>query len=92
MTVADCAIKLAIASAVVAETAQTCGAEKKLLPVIPHAAGFGMETPAGSGRHLSPIRTNIVRVTNLDDSVSGSLRDALENQPKGDHIRSLREH
>ena len=46
----------------------------KALPVFPEAMGFGTETVAGSGRHLSPPRTSIMRVTNLNDSGSGSLR------------------
>ena len=74
-----CLLVPAIVSTCVASTPQTSRTEEKPLPVIPGAAGFGIETPAGSGRHLRPIHTNIVRVTNLDDSGPGSLRDALEN-------------
>jgi hypothetical protein len=80
MTFAACVLGLGVASICIAQPPQISGSGKKPLPVIPGAAGFGIETPAGSGRHLSPIRTNVVRVTNLDDSGPGSLRDALENQ------------
>lgn len=41
------------------------------LPVIPGAAGFGMDTPAGRGGE-------VLRVTTLADSGPGSLRAALE--------------
>ena len=51
------------------------------LPIIPGEKGFGMDTPAGSGRHLGTPSTNVIKVTTLNDSGSGSLRDALENQP-----------
>ena len=51
------------------------------LPIIPGAHGFGMETPAGSGRHLDVPKTTVIKVTNLNDAGPGSLRDALENQP-----------
>lgn len=44
--------------------AATAGAED-VLPIIPGAAGFGMETPAGSGRHL--------RDTALEDGWDASL-------------------
>jgi hypothetical protein len=47
------------------------------LTIIPCAKGFGMETVAGSGRHLEPPSTTIIRVTNLNDSGPGSLREAL---------------
>jgi pectate lyase len=40
-------------------------------PVIPGAAGFGMDTPAGRGGEIH-------RVTNLNDSGSGSLRACVE--------------
>ena len=47
------------------------------LPVIPGAHGFGMETPAGSGRHLDDPRTRVIKVTNLDTEGPGSLQAAL---------------
>jgi len=51
------------------------------LPIIPGAHGFGMETVAGSGRHLPVPKTRVIKVTNLKDKGRGSLRYALENQP-----------
>jgi len=48
------------------------------LPIIPGAAGFGMKTPAGSGRHLDVPKTRVIKVTNLNPSGQGSLRAALE--------------
>jgi pectate lyase len=48
------------------------------LPVFPGAEGFGTATPAGSGRHLSSPDTAIYRVTNLNSSGPGSLREAVE--------------
>ncbi len=47
------------------------------LPIIPGAAGFGMQTPAGSGRHLEVPQTQVIKVTNLNDSGPGSMRAAL---------------
>jgi hypothetical protein len=41
------------------------------LSVIPGATGFGIDTPAGRGG-------NIIRVTNLNSSGSGSFRAAIE--------------
>ena len=45
-----------------------------LLPVVPGGEGFGMETRAAYGGPTPPV---ILRVTNLNDSGAGSLRDAL---------------
>jgi len=53
---------------------------KPALPIIPGAAGFGMETPAGSGRHLDTPRTQVIKVTNLNTAGPGSLRAALETK------------
>ena len=51
--------------------------ETQKLPIIPGAAGFGIHTPAGSGRHLSPVQTRVIKVTNLNPSGPGSLQAAL---------------
>ncbi len=44
----------------------------------PRRHGFGMETPAGSGRHLDVPKTRVVKVTNLNTEGPSSLRAALE--------------
>ncbi|MBP9837607.1 MAG: hypothetical protein KBC84_02725 [Proteobacteria bacterium] len=48
------------------------------LPIFPGASGFGTTTVAGSGRHLSPAKTNIYHVNTLADSGVGSLRSCVE--------------
>lgn len=48
------------------------------LPIIPGASGFGIGTLAGSGRHLNPPGTRIIKVTNLNTRGPGSLREAIE--------------
>ena len=52
------------------------------LPIIPNGTGFGMDTPAGSGRHNVTINatgnfglTNLCKVVNLDDSPEGTGLD-----------------
>jgi len=47
------------------------------LPVFPGAEGFGTATPAGSGRHLSTPQTTVYKVTNLNSSGAGSLKDCI---------------
>jgi hypothetical protein len=49
--------------------------QSSALPVVPGAAGFGMETRAAYGGGSNPA---VLRVTNLNDSGTGSLRAALE--------------
>src|SRR5512134_2571133 len=41
------------------------------IPVIPGAAGFGMDTPAGRGG-------TVYKVTNLNASGAGSLKDCID--------------
>ena len=65
-----------LAAAVGVQALWASAAER--LPIIPGAAGFGIETPAGSGRHLAVPRTRVIRVTNLKPQGPGSLRAALE--------------
>lgn len=53
------------------------------LPIIPCESGFGINTVAGSGRHLSPARTTVIKVTNLNASGPGSLDAAIKaNYPR----------
>jgi len=67
---------LVLATAALAPLFRASAAER--LPIIPGAAGFGIHTPAGSGRHLDPPRTRVIKVTNLNAKGPGSLRAALE--------------
>ena len=48
------------------------------LSVFPGAEGFGADTVAGSGRHLDPVATTVYKVTNLDASGPGSLKEAID--------------
>lgn len=51
--VLTCAVVLAAASALADTHATPAPTQRKPLPIIPGAAGFGIHTPAGSGRHLA---------------------------------------
>ncbi|MCO6430071.1 MAG: pectate lyase [Deltaproteobacteria bacterium] len=48
------------------------------VPVFPGAEGYGSDTVAGSGRHLSTPRTTVYKVVNLNNSGSGSLRECVD--------------
>jgi hypothetical protein len=63
-----------VTSVVATDTAQS---QTSSLPVFPGAVGFGTTTVAGSGRGTSPAKTTVYKVTNLNDSGTGSLRACL---------------
>ncbi len=51
--------------------------QQHTLPIIPQLRGFGTNTVAGSGRHLTPPRSSIYRITTLSDGGPGSLRACI---------------
>jgi hypothetical protein len=55
-----------------AASGQTSG-----VPVFPGAVGFGTTTVAGSGRGTTPANASIIKVTNLNDTGTGSLRACM---------------
>ncbi len=70
-----------VTAALAAVTFFLCGeaaAQSSSLPVFPGAVGFGTTTVAGSGRGSSPAKTTIYKVTNLNDSGTGSLRACMQ--------------
>ena len=70
-------IAVVLAFALACSPLAHAGGEKQALPIIPGAAGFGMETPAGSGRDLPVPKTRVIKVTNLNDRGPGSLREDI---------------
>lgn len=52
-------------------------AESAHRTILPNLHGFGTTTVAGSGRHLTPSRSQIIRVRTLSDSGPGSLRECI---------------
>ncbi len=56
----------------------SCPTTNQPLPILPCGDGYGMETVAGSGRHLDPPQASIMQVTNLNASGPGSLRSCME--------------
>ena len=47
------------------------------IPILPGLQGFGSTTVAGSGRNLSPPRSQLFRIQTLADSGVGSLRECI---------------
>jgi len=78
----------------------TCTAEDKPpLPIIPGAAGFGMQTPAGSGRHLQDVSlepgwdASLVGHWNFNDGTAGGgtlTGDAAIVKRDKEHALSLK--
>lgn len=55
-----------------------CDVDPDALPIIPCGEGYGITTPAGSGRHLDPPATTVMVVTSLADEGPGTLRECAE--------------
>ncbi|MCO6430280.1 MAG: hypothetical protein J5J00_05415 [Deltaproteobacteria bacterium] len=68
----SCSLVVAFAFSLLLPNPQSLQAQS--LPVFPGAKGYGSDTVAGSGRHLSSPSTTVYRVTNLNDTGGGSLR------------------
>jgi hypothetical protein len=60
--------------------AGTARAQTSSVPILPDGGGFGMDTPAGSGRHLPNPKTTVYKFTNLNGSGPGSLNEAVSAQ------------
>ncbi len=67
------AVQSAIAAVCLGFTSQL-HAQTSSLPIFPGAVGFGTTTVGGSGRGTVPAKTTVIKVTNLNDSGTGSLR------------------
>ena len=53
-------------------------AQSYALPVFPGAEGFGTDTVAGSGRHLSSPQTTVYKVTTLNSDGPGSIAECMQ--------------
>lgn len=65
-------------SALSADRKPLSSARRRLLPIAPSLRGFGITTVGGSGRHLLPPRTTVLRVSSLLDTGPGTLRACVE--------------